>query len=307
MMVTEYKRRTEELLDWVRESRTWLESDWPGNSLQEVRRKLQEYRDYRSCARKTSEEKKSSLETFFSGKKGQFQSLSQEVKKAWAGLLISEQRLGEKVEADLRRLERLERLAREFRRKAEQVEVWTRNTEERLRQEDFRQLKPDGLRERIKELEVLEFQLTSHQLSVEHLKALGQKLQDWNYSDAALVNSKTEKLQDKLDSLNVLSQQRTQRLEEELRGREDGLGISNDIETWLQIQTETMDIIQKVKEGSHEEKTVFQFSPPAEELEKIFGSGYTRHGVERLKDCWKEITGFDLLDISIVQLIIFLL
>ena len=32
--------------------------------------------------------------------------------------------------------------------------------------------------------------------------------------------------------------------------------------------------------------------PPAEELEKIFGSGYTRHGVERLKDCWKEITGF---------------
>ena len=68
-----------------------------------------------------------------------------------------------------------------------------------------------------------------------------------------------------------------------------------------------MDVIEKVKEDSNEEKTVFQFSPPVKEIEKIFSSGYTQYGVERLWDGWKEITRFDLLDISILQLIIFLL
>ena len=261
-----------------------------------------------SQVRKIMEEQKSSLETFLTSKEDL--QLRQEVKKAWAGLLVSEQRFEEKVEGDLRRLERLEKLAREFRQKAEQVEVWTRETEERQEEEDFRQLKPAGLRERIKELEVFQFQLIRQKLTGEYLAALGQKLQDLNYSDSGLVRSRTEELRDKLDRLGILSQQRAQSLKEELRGREEGEAVSrtgDSLEDWLISQTETMDLIGKVKTGSEDEKVAFQFSPPPGELKKVFSCGYTQHGVERLRAGWEEIKRFVLLDISIVQLIIFLL
>lgn len=298
-MKNEYRRKTEELLDWVRESRTWLESDRSGNSLQEVRRKLQWYRDYRAGEGKTREEQKSNLETFLTIKEDI--QPRQEVKKAWTGLLIAEQMFEEEVEEDLRRLERLERLAREFRQKAELVDVWTRDKKEMLQQEDFRQLKPAGLRERIKEVKVLEFQLTRQQLSLEYLAALGQKLQDWNYSDSGLVRSRTGKLRDQLERLNRLSQQRAERLEEELRGREEGVAVSrtgDSLEDWLMSQTETMDLMEKMKTGSEEEEVVFQFRPPPGELEEIFSSGYTQHGVERLRAGWEGIKRFVLLDVS---------
>ena len=59
-----------------------------------------------------------------------------------------------------------------------------------------------------------------------------------------------------------------------------------------------MDPIEKVKESSHEEESLYQFRPPAEELEMIFNSSYTEHGVERLRAAWEEIKRFVSLDIS---------
>ena len=168
----------------------------------------------------------------------------------------------------------------------------------------------EALEVRIKELELFQFQLTSQQLTVEYLAALGQKLKDWNYSDSGLMRSRTGKLRDQLERLNLLSQQRVRRLEEELRGREEGEAVSRTgdaLEDWLISQTETMDLIEKVKTGSEDEKVVFQFSPPTQEVKKIFSNGYTQHGVERMRAGWEEIKRFVLLDISIVQLIIFLL
>merc|ERR1712212_92731 len=92
--------------------------------------------------------------------------------------------------SELRRLERLDHLAKKFHHKSQIHLSWTSGKDEQLRSEDYRSCNLSELKALIKKHEAFESDLAAHQDRVEQIAAIAQELNDLDYFDAMVINAK---------------------------------------------------------------------------------------------------------------------
>ena len=136
-----------------------------------------------------------------------------DIAAAWKGLEQAEKGYEEWLITELRRLERLDHLAKKFYHKSQIHLSWTTGKEEQLRSEDYRSCNLSELKALIKKHEAFESDLAAHQDRVEQIAAIAQELNDLDYHDAVSINAKCQEICDEWDKLGEATQRRRQALE----------------------------------------------------------------------------------------------
>merc|ERR1711937_601013 len=136
------------------------------------------------------------------------------IASAWKGLEQAEKGYEEWLITELRRLERLDHLAKKFHHKSQIHLSWTSGKEEQLRSEDYRSCNLSELKALIKKHEAFESDLAAHQDRVEQIAAIAQELNALDYWDSAQVNTRCQKICDQWDRLGTLTEQRRQGMDE---------------------------------------------------------------------------------------------
>ena len=133
-----------------------------------------------------------------------------DIASAWKGLEQAEKGYEEWLITELRRLERLDHLAKKFYHKSQIHLKWTTGKEEQLRSEDYRSCNLSELKALIKKHEAFESDLAAHQDRVEQIAAIAQELNDLDYHHAVEINAKCQEICDEWDKLGEATQRRRQ-------------------------------------------------------------------------------------------------
>nr|CRZ24421.1 BMA-ATN-1 [Brugia malayi] len=149
-MMADYERMASDLLDWIRRWMPWLSNRSSNESLDTIRKKLDDFRNYRRHEKPPRVEEKGNLETLFNTLQTKLRlsnrpaflpregHLIKDISAAWRGLEDSEKGFEEWLLSEMMRLERLEHLAEKFRRKCALYEEWAYGKEDALRSLDWR-------------------------------------------------------------------------------------------------------------------------------------------------------------------------
>uniref|UniRef100_A0A8C0JAZ8 Actinin alpha 3 n=1 Tax=Chelonoidis abingdonii TaxID=106734 RepID=A0A8C0JAZ8_CHEAB len=224
-LMEEYEKLASELLEWIRRTIPWLENRVAEKSMSAMRRKLEDFRDYRRVHKPPRVQEKCQLEINFNTLQTKLRlsnrpafmpsegKMVSDIANAWKGLEQAEKGYEEWLLTEIRRLERLEHLAEKFKQKATLHESWTRGKEEMLSQRDYESASLMEVRALMRKHEAFESDLAAHQDRVEQIAAIAQELNELDYHDAASVNSRCQAICDQWDTLGTLTQKRRDALE----------------------------------------------------------------------------------------------
>ncbi|XP_022095721.1 alpha-actinin, sarcomeric-like isoform X1 [Acanthaster planci] len=237
-LMDEYDRLASDLLDWIKRKRPWLEDrTLAENSLPAVQDKLDEFRNYRGKEKPPKTEEKGQLESNYNTLQTKLRlsnrpayipqegKLVSDIAKAWKGLEQSERGFEDWLLAEMRRLERLDHLARKFRHKCDIHEAWAEGKEPELEDSDFSGVKLNEIYALKKKHEAFESDLAAHQDRVEQIAAIAQEMNLLEYHDIVPINSRCQAICDQWDRLGNLTSTRRQTLEkiQDLLQRVDSL------------------------------------------------------------------------------------
>ncbi|XP_069326457.1 alpha-actinin-3 isoform X4 [Eulemur rufifrons] len=224
-LMEEYEKLASELLEWIRRTVPWLENRVGEPSMSAMQRKLEDFRDYRRLHKPPRVQEKCQLEINFNTLQTKLRlshrpafmpsegKLVSDIANAWRGLEQVEKGYEDWLLSEIRRLQRLQHLAEKFRQKASLHEAWTRGKEDMLSQRDYESASLQEVRALLRRHEAFESDLAAHQDRVEHIAALAQELNELDYHEAALVNSRCQAICDQWDNLGTLTQKRRDALE----------------------------------------------------------------------------------------------
>ncbi|XP_066281757.1 alpha-actinin-like isoform X2 [Branchiostoma lanceolatum] len=225
-LMEEYERLASDLLEWIRKTIPWLENRTRDNTLPGTQHKLEEFRDYRRKHKPPKLEDKSKLEIIFNTLQTKLRlsnrpaympsegKMVADIANAWKKLEFAEKGFEEWLLAELRRLERLDHLARKFKHKSDIHEEWTEGKEVMLQDTDFKNCNLYELKALRKKHEAFESDLAAHQDRVEQIAAIAQELNNLEYNDADAVNERCQRICDQWDRLGALTQKRRNALDE---------------------------------------------------------------------------------------------
>lgn len=224
-LMEEYEKLASELLEWIRRTIPWLENRVAEKSMSAMRRKLEDFRDYRRVHKPPRVQEKCQLEINFNTLQTKLRlsnrpafmpsegKMVSDIANAWKGLEQVEKGYEEWLLTEIRRLERLDHLAEKFKQKATLHETWTRGKEEALTLRDYEAASLYEVRALLRRHEAFESDLAAHQDRVEQIAAIAQELNELDYHDAASVNSRCQAICDQWDTLGTLTQKRRDALE----------------------------------------------------------------------------------------------
>lgn len=229
-LMDEYERLASDLLEWINRTRPWLEDrSLPENTLPQIQTKLDEFRKYRRAEKPPKVEEKGELETNFNTLQTKLRlsnrpayipsegKMVSDINKAWKGLEQAEKGFEDWLLAEMRRLERLDHLAKKFKHKCDIHEGWSEGKEVLLADNDFTNTKLNELRAMHRKHEAFESDLAAHQDRVEQIAAIAQEMNDLEYHDIATINERCQRICDQWDRLGTLTQQRRLSLDEVLK------------------------------------------------------------------------------------------
>ncbi|XP_011684038.1 alpha-actinin isoform X2 [Strongylocentrotus purpuratus] len=223
-LMDEYEKLASDLLEWIRRKKPWLEDrTLQESTLDAMQKKLDEFRTYRGKEKPPKTEDKARLETNFNTLQTKLQltnrpayrpsegKLVSDIAKAWKGLETSEKGFEDWLLAEMRRLERLDHLAKKFRHKCDIHEAWAAGKEEILR-EDFSGMRLNDLKAKCRKHEAFESDLAAHQDRVEQIAAIAQEMNDLEYHAIGPINQRCQTICDQWDTLGSLSMGRSEAL-----------------------------------------------------------------------------------------------
>nr|XP_026692457.1 alpha-actinin-2 isoform X2 [Ciona intestinalis] len=224
-LMDEYERLASDLLEWIERMKPWLEDRTTDNTMEGVQRKLDDFRDYRVKQKPPKTEEKGHLEAAYNTLQTKLRlsnrpafmpsegKLVQDIANAWKGLEGAEKGYEEWLLAEMRRLERLDHLAKKFYHKAGIHQKWSRGQEEALASEDYKVCTFQEVKALMKKHEAFESDLAAHQDRVEQIAAIGQELNDLDYHDARTINDSCAAICNEWDRLGDATQKRRTALE----------------------------------------------------------------------------------------------
>uniref|UniRef100_A0AC35UH81 Actinin n=1 Tax=Rhabditophanes sp. KR3021 TaxID=114890 RepID=A0AC35UH81_9BILA len=221
-----YETMSSDLLSWIRRWMPWLSNRREDMSLDDSRKKMEEFRNYRRNEKPPKIEDKGSLETLFNTLQTRLRlsnrpafmpiegHLIGDINKAWDGLERSEKGFEEWLLSEIMRLERLEHLAEKFRRKCAMHEEWVHGKEAYLSSNDWRSARVYEIKAFRKKHEAFESDLGAHQERVEQIVAIARELNNLRYLKIDPINARCKVICEQWDRLGSLSEERKRRLEE---------------------------------------------------------------------------------------------
>uniref|UniRef100_A0A671QNB1 Alpha-actinin-2-like n=1 Tax=Sinocyclocheilus anshuiensis TaxID=1608454 RepID=A0A671QNB1_9TELE len=213
------------LLEWIRRTTPWLEKRTPENTVEAMRRKLEDFRDYRRIHKPPKVQEKCQLEISFNTLQTKLHishrpafmpsegKMVSDIAAAWQGLDQAEKGYEEWLLTDIRRLERVEHLAEKFQQKAATHESWAQGKDQLLTLKDYESASLTELRALLRKHEAFESDLAAHQDRVEQIAAIAQELNELDYHAAAVINERCQSICDHWDQLGTLTQKRREALE----------------------------------------------------------------------------------------------
>ncbi|GAU97298.1 hypothetical protein RvY_08619-2 [Ramazzottius varieornatus] len=216
----EYDRLASDLLGWIQKVTPWMENRTTDNTLPGVKRKLDEFRTYRTGEKPPRIGQKGQLETTFNTlqtklrlnnrppympKEGRMVS---DIANAWKNLENAERGFEDWLLSEMMRLERLDRLAQKFKRKADIHEEWSKGKEEMLSKNDYRNATLSEVRALKRKHEAFESDLAVHQERVEQIAAIAGELNTLGYHDSPTINARCQRICSNWDRIGALTTQR---------------------------------------------------------------------------------------------------
>ncbi|XP_072346052.1 alpha-actinin-1-like isoform X2 [Scyliorhinus torazame] len=224
-LMEDYEKLASDLLEWIRQTKPWLENREPEKTMQAMQQKLEDFRDYRRVHKPPKVQEKCQLEINFNTLQTKLRlsnrpafmpsegKMVSDINNAWQGLEQAEKGYEEWLLNEIRRLERLDHLAEKFRQKATIHEDWTKGKEAMLTQKDYEMATLADIKALLKKHEAFESDLAAHQDRVEQIAAIAQELNDLDYYDSPNVNARCQTICDHWDTLGSLTQSRRDALE----------------------------------------------------------------------------------------------
>ncbi|XP_057214251.1 alpha-actinin-2-like isoform X4 [Triplophysa rosa] len=224
-LMEEYERLASELLAWIRQTTPWLENRSPENTMTAMRRKLEDFRDYRRMHKPPKVQEKCQLEINFNTIQTKLRisnrpafmpsegKMVSDITVAWQGLEQSEKGYEEWLLSEIRRLERVEHLAEKFQQKAATHEGWAKGKDQLLSVKDYEKASLTEVRALLRKHEAFESDLAAHQDRVEQIAAIAQELNELDYQAAGVMNERCQWMCDLWDQLGTLTQKRREALE----------------------------------------------------------------------------------------------
>jgi len=224
-LMEDYERLASDLLAWIERTRPWLEDRVTDNTIAGVQSKLDDFRDYRRNQKPPRADQKGSLESTFNTLQTKLRlsnrpaympsegKMISDIANAWKGLESAEKGYEEWLIQEMRRLERLEHLAKKFYHKSSTHQRWTSGKEDMLRSEDYKGCNLAEIKALLKRHEAFGSDLAAHQDRVEQIAAIAQELNDLEYFDAATINEKCQAICEEWDRLGDLTNRRLSTLQ----------------------------------------------------------------------------------------------
>uniref|UniRef100_A0AAY4C8Y5 Actinin alpha 2 n=1 Tax=Denticeps clupeoides TaxID=299321 RepID=A0AAY4C8Y5_9TELE len=224
-LMENYETLASELLAWIRHTTPWLENRTPDITMSAMQKKLEDFREYRRLHKPPKVHEKCQLEISFNTLQTKLRisnrpafmpsegKMVSDIMTAWQGLEQAEKGYEEWLLIEIRRLERVEHLAKKFRQKAASHETWAIGKDEVLTKKDYDTASLTELRALLRKHEAFESDLAAHQDRVEQIAAIAQELNELDYFGAATINERCQKICDQWDQLGTLTQKRRENLE----------------------------------------------------------------------------------------------
>ncbi|XP_049320508.1 alpha-actinin-2-like isoform X1 [Astyanax mexicanus] len=224
-LMEDYEKLASELLEWIRRTTPWLENRSSETTMTAMRKKLEDFRDYRRLHKPPKVQEKCQLEISFNTLQTKLRisnrpafmpsegKMVSDIASAWQGLEQVEKGYEEWLLTEIHRLERLNHLAEKFNQKASTHEAWANGKDELLMAKDYETASLTEVRALLRRHESFESDLAAHQDRVEQIAAIAQELNELDYHASATINERCQRICDQWDQLGTLTQKRREALE----------------------------------------------------------------------------------------------
>ncbi|XP_013917103.1 PREDICTED: spectrin beta chain, erythrocytic isoform X1 [Thamnophis sirtalis] len=223
-MIEKYSGLASDLLMWIEQTITNLNSRKFANSLAGVQQQLQYFSTYRTVEKPPKFQEKGNLEVLLFTIQSRMRANNQKVYTPHEGKLVSDiNRAWEKLEKaeherelalrnELIRQEKLEQLARRFDRKAAMRETWLSENQRLVAQDNFGNDLP-AVEAAKKKHEAIETDTAAYKERVQTIEEVAKELEVENYHDIKRINARKDSILRLWEYLLELLQARRQRLE----------------------------------------------------------------------------------------------
>lgn len=224
-LMDEYERLASDLLEWIANKKPWLEDRTTDNTMDGVQKQLDNFRDYRRHQKPPKADDKGNLEAAYNTLQTKLRLsnrpafcpqngiLVQDVQNAWNGLEEAEKGYEEWLLSEMRRLERLDHLAKKFYHKAKIHEAWTAGKIEMLEDDDYKSCSLQELKALKKKHEAFESDLAAHQDRVEQIVQIAQELYELEHHDSMKIRERCDNICQEWSCLGDATQKRRFNLE----------------------------------------------------------------------------------------------
>ncbi|XP_053457041.1 spectrin beta chain, erythrocytic [Nycticebus coucang] len=223
-MIEKYSGLASDLLTWIEQTITVLNSHKFANSLAGVQQQLQAFSTYRTVEKPPKFQEKGNLEVLLFTIQSRMRANNQKVytphdgklvsdiNRAWESLEEAEYRRELALRNELIRQEKLEQLARRFDRKAAMRETWLSENQRLVAQDNFG-YDLAAVEAAKKKHEAIETDTAAYEERVRALEDLAQELEKENYHDQKRITARRDNILRLWSYLQELLRARRQRLE----------------------------------------------------------------------------------------------
>ncbi|XP_072485705.1 spectrin beta chain, erythrocytic [Notamacropus eugenii] len=223
-MIEKYSGLASDLLTWIEQTITVLNSRKFANSLTGLQQQLQSFSTYRTVEKPPKFQEKGNLEVLLFTIQSRMRANNQKVytphegklvsdiNRAWENLEEAEYRRELALRNELIRQEKLEQLARRFDRKAAMRETWLSENQRLVAQDNFG-YDLAAVEAAKKKHEAIETDTAAYEERVKALEDLAQELEKENYHDLKRIKARKDNILRMWSYLLDLLQSRRQRLE----------------------------------------------------------------------------------------------
>ncbi|XP_060031701.1 spectrin beta chain, erythrocytic [Erinaceus europaeus] len=223
-MIEKYSGLASDLLTWIEQTITVLNSRKFANSLTGVQQQLQAFSTYRTVEKPPKFQEKGNLEVLLFTIQSRMRANNQKVytphdgklvsdiNRAWESLEEAEYRRELALRNELIRQEKLEQLARRFDRKAAMRETWLNENQRLVAQDNFG-YDLAAVEAAKKKHEAIETDTAAYEERVRALEDLAQELEKENYHDQKRITARKDNILRLWNYLQELLRARRQRLE----------------------------------------------------------------------------------------------
>ncbi|CAK6431996.1 unnamed protein product [Pipistrellus nathusii] len=223
-MIEKYSGLASDLLTWIEQTITVLNSRKFANSLAGVQQQLQAFSTYRTVEKPPKFQEKGNLEVLLFTIQSRMRANNQKVytphdgklvsdiNRAWESLEEAEYRRELALRNELIRQEKLEQLARRFDRKAAMRETWLNENQRLVAQDNFGH-DLAAVEAAKKKHEAIETDTAAYKERVQALEDLAQELEKENYHDQKRITARKDNILRLWSYLQELLASRRQRLE----------------------------------------------------------------------------------------------